>query len=468
MPLVLPSSPTIVAGLVLFAMAAPALGQVQQLGDGRDGTLEVTAPNTVINASSPLSDDAAAGDPWILVVDARPFQAGGLVLVVQSQWRSDGERYRIGEFSLHLVQRVAGNRLELASPLNRPWRSQETQAVSVPQYSNVTIAPGASLVAPPWNGTSGGVLALVATGTVRNDGLLTASGQGLRGGTPREVAESERLCMGDDELAPRGAMKGEGGLVGTFASSITGRGPSDSGGGGGVCQYAGGGGGASLGEGGQGGASADGKRDVGGIGGTALSNAGLVLGGGGGAANGSFGRGRAGGNGGGAIFLRARGLEGGGTMSADGADGQATDSRFGAGGGGGGGGAVVLEIVDSAQCRVSASGGAGGMATDSGPGGGGGGGRISLRAARILECPTSVAGGASGKVTAGEYGATAGLPGLTTVREVTAQQEPFTNGPGLTVEKLGCTCGSAGGWPIGLLVLATSVVRRRTRRRHLA
>lgn len=454
----------VVTGLLLVALASPALAQVQQLGDGRDGTLAVTAPNTVINASSPLSDDAAAGDPWILVVDATPFSAGGLVLIVQSQWRSDGERYRIGEFSLHLIQRVVGNRLELASPLNRPWRSLETQAVSVPQYTDVTVAEGASLLAPAWNGTSGGVLALVATGTVRNDGLLSASGQGLRGGTPREVSEAERLCMGDGEVAPRGAMKGEGALVGSYASSVTGRGPNDSGGGGGVCQYAGGGGGGSLGEGGQGGASADGKRDVGGIGGTALTYAGLVLGGGGGAANGTFGRGRPGGNGGGAIFLRARALQGGGAMTADGADAPATDSRFGASGGGGGGGSVVLEIVDSAQCRVSANGGAGGMATDSGPGGGGGGGRVSLRAARIVECPASVAGGASGKVTAGDFGATAGLPGVTTVREVTAQKEPFANGPGLTVEKLGCTCASTAAWPLVVLVAASALRRRSIRK----
>jgi hypothetical protein len=441
--------------------AFAAHAQTTQLGDGRDGPLDVAAGEVVINAASPLADDAAAGDPFISVVDATPFQAGGMLLIVQHQWRSDGERYRIGEFAVHAIERVVGNRLELGSSLNRPWRAQETQVVRVPQYTDVTIAAGASVVAPPWNGTSGGVLALMATGLVRNDGSASATGRGLRGGTPRDVSETERGCGADAEPAPRGAMRGEGGLVGTFVATSTGRANADSGGGGGVCQFAGGGGGGSLGEGGSGGFSADGRRDVGGRGGLALTFAGLVVGGGGGAANGAFARGRPGGRGGGAVFIRARALDGSGVITADGAEGQATDSRFGAAGGGGGGGGVVLEIIDTARCLVSAAGGRGGAATDSGPGGGGGGGRVSVRAARIVECPASVAGGEAGKVTAGEFGATAGLPGSTLVREI-PRSEPFGAGPGVTVQPLGCTCSSV---DLGAWWFAVSLVFRCSRRR---
>lgn len=450
--------------LALLGVSAAALGQVQQLGAGRDGLLEVTTQNRVINAATALAADAAAGDPFVLVVDSTAFSSGAVVLLVQSQWRSDGERYRVGEFSLHFVERVVGPRLELATPLNRPWRQGESQAVLVPQFTDVVVHSGTSLVAPPWNGASGGVLALLATGTLRNDGTLSANGAGFRAGTPREIGQTELGCLGEDEAGPRGAERGEGALVGGFGTTFTGRRNNDTGGGGGACAYSGGGGGAGLGEGGLGGFSGDGKRDVGGFGAASLTYAGLLFGGGGGATNGSFGRGRAGGRGGGAVFLRARSLEGAGLVVADGHEGLATDSRFGGGGGAGAGGSVIVEVVEAARCALFANGGAGGAGSDNGPGGGGGGGHVSLRAGRVVECPVSVVGGAAGRVTAGEYGAAAGLPGKSSVLEV-PPGSPFPSGPGVSLQRLGCGCGSGAGALLPGLVLAFGVTRRRRWRR---
>jgi uncharacterized protein (TIGR03382 family) len=449
--------------VALLGVSGAALGQVQQLGDGRDGVLEVTQQNRIINAATALSADAAAGDPFILVADSTAFSSGAVVLLVQSQWRSDGERYRVGEYSLHFVDRVVGPKLELATPLNRPWRQGETQAVLVPQFTDVILHSGTSLVAPPWNGASGGVLALLATGTLRNDGTLSANGAGFRGGTPREVSQTELGCLGEDDPPPRGAERGEGALVGGFGTTSTGRRNNDSGGGGGACAYSGGGGGASLGEGGQGGFSGDGRRDVGGSGGAPLTYAGLVFGGGGGASNGSFGRGRAGGRGGGAVFVRARTLEGAGLMVADGMDGPATDSRFGGGGGAGAGGSVIVEVIDSARCALFANGGTGGAGTDNGPGGGGGGGHVSLRAGRVLECPLSVVGGAEGRVSAGAFGAAPGLPGKSSALEVPAQTSPFPTGPGVSLQRLGCGCDAGAPALLPAITLALAALRRRRR-----
>lgn len=439
---------------LLLLLPALAVAQVQQLGEGRDGPLDVTALDTIVNAASALTADAAAGDPLVTVADSTPFSAGAMVLVMQTQWKSDGERYRIGEYSLHFIERVIGPRLQLATPLNRPFKMGEAQAVLVPQYTDVTVRSGASLVAPAWNGSSGGVLALVATGAFRNDGQVSATGQGFRGGTAREVAEREAGCVGEDEPAPRGSERGEGALVGGFGTSFTGRRNNDSGGGGGVCTYAGGGGGASLGEGGQGGFSADARRDVGGVGGQALTFSGLVLGGGGGASNGTFGKGRSGARGGGAVFVRARSLDGAGAFVSNGSDGPPTDARFGGGGGAGAAGSIIIEVIDDARCKLFAVGGAGGAATDQGPGGGGGGGLTSLRAGKVLECPMSVAGGSSGIVGSMALGAQPGLAGKTSVLEVGSKTTPFDSGPGVTLTRLGCGCsGVEGGSLLMMLVL---------------
>lgn len=428
--------------LLALAVVAP-LAQLQQLGDGRDGALEVSGPLTV-NRSTELTANAAAGDPFVLVADATPFEKGSLALLVHSQWRSDGERYRIGEFSLHTVERVVGTRLEFSTPLSRPWRSGESQVVLVPQFTEVTITSSGLLEAPPWTGAGGGVLAFVATGLVRNDGVISASGKGLRGGTTREISQRETGCMADEEPGPRGAERGEGSLIGTFGATFTGRRNADSGGGGGACSYSGGGGGASRGEGGQGGYSVDGRRDVGGLGGLALTGSGLLFGGGGGASNGTFGQGRTGGRGGGAVFVRARSLAGAGRIEADGASGGVAGGQFGASSGAGGAGSVVLELVDEARCTVSAAGGAGGdTAFGQGPGGGGGGGRVLVRAAQVVECPISVSGGRAGLSTGADLGAQPGLPGEATVREVGSQTVPFDSGPGVTLVRLGCGCDGA-------------------------
>ena len=449
--------------LVPLLISASAFAQVQQLGEGRDGPLEVTAPGTVVNASTALAEDAAAGDPFITVVDSSPFTAGSVVLVVHTQWQSDGERYRIGEYSVHFVERVVGARVELGSPLNRPWRRNEGQAVLVPQFTSVTVTSTGTLVAQPWSGMSGGVLAFLATGRVLNDGLISATGAGFRGGTTREVSEGETGCMGDSEPAVRGAERGEGVLIGGFGTMSTGRGANDSGGGGGVCRYSGGGGGGSLGEGGQGGLSADGRRDVGGFGGQALAFAGLVLGGGGGATNGTFGQGRGGGRGGGAIFIRARSLDGSGHLEANGAPGGSPTSRFGAASGAGGAGSIVIEVVDDARCALFANGGVGGSGVEHGPGGGGGGGHLSLRARKVLECPMSVTGGEAGRVMGVEFGAVAGAAGKTSVREVGSSVTPFPNGPGTTLTRLGCGCSGADGLATLPLVLLSLFRRARAR-----
>ncbi|MCU0699654.1 MAG: hypothetical protein MUC96_24360 [Myxococcaceae bacterium] len=448
--------------LGLCGVASLATAQVQQLGDGKDGPLDVTTAGVVVNRHSPLAADAAAGDSRLTVVDSTPFRAGMTVVVVQSRFKSDGERARVGEFSVHTLERVVGPVLELSQALTRAWRLDEAQVVTVPEYTDVTIAPGASLLAPPWDGRSGGVLAFFAAGRLVNDGAVSAKGAGLRSGAAVDVAEAEAGCVREDERGPRGSQRGEGALVGA-TPALTGRGFNDSGGGGGVCRASGGGGGAGLGQGGQGGVSEDGRRDVGGLGGEALTARGLHLGGGGGAANGAAGMGRSGGRGGGAVFVRARSLDGSGTFVASGEAGGSATTRQGGGGGGGGAGGVVLEVVDDARCTVLAEGGAGGAGTTHGPGGGGGGGHVSLRARRVVECPLSVAGGAAGVVTSGPGGAQPGAEGQAAAREVSPQTDPFPSGPGVTLERLGCGCtgGADAGGFVTVLLLASGWRRRR-------
>jgi uncharacterized repeat protein (TIGR01451 family) len=119
---------------------------------------------------------------------------------------------------------------------------QTFQVIRVPQYSSATLSPTANLSALPWNGTTGGVLALdVSSQLTLNGGSVVLDGLGFRGGagmTERGItgfASTDtvdpsptalpNLSGGGDPPAGGGAGGGKGeGIAGTphwVAPSIT-------------------------------------------------------------------------------------------------------------------------------------------------------------------------------------------------------------------------------------------------------
>ncbi len=315
-------------------------------------------------------------------------------------------------------------------------RTDPVQIIHVPQYHDVTIA-GAPLTVAPWDGTSGGVLVLEASGTITLEDDIDVSGKGFRGGDPSD----EDVLYSDESFYDYvldysehyySGMKGEG--IGDAHRSITGdhwrgRGPLVSGGGGGNARGGGGGGGSNRTAGGDGGRQAQlGPADtlcprssVGGVGGVLLAYHyqtpyRVFMGGGGGGgdrptdnAPGHSQFGGWGANGGGIIILRAAEIHGvttngiKPTISANGSSGGF--ATFGGGGGGGAGGAIVLGIPSmTGQIEIAANGGNGANVwglTDYcyGPGGGGGAGYIRIGDDDVSETdfPMHDAGGDAGQ-----------------------------------------------------------------------
>ena len=60
--------------------------------------------------------------------------------------------------------------------------SEVAQVVRIPQYTNVTLPSGNSIIPTAWNGYSGGIVAFLASGTANIAGTVSASGMGFRGG----------------------------------------------------------------------------------------------------------------------------------------------------------------------------------------------------------------------------------------------------------------------------------------------
>jgi hypothetical protein len=255
------------------------------------------------------------------------------------------------------------------------------QVIRIPRYYDLTIAAGASVTAPAWNGNTGGVIVLDAANTITLNGSVTANGKGFRGGGGKRFTGGlNGNTNGSTTLArtdyrwnspvttpanTTGGAKGEG-IAGTpayvlnlNATAVTthtsegylggsmGRGaPGNAGGGGtdGAPFYfgnsiwanefnTGGGGGGNGGNGGNGGSGwHGGSGNVntyphGGHGGAAFNEAGigkLVMGGGGGAGTGNQSISSdefltSGACGGGIILIRARSFAGNGNVNADGA-----------------------------------------------------------------------------------------------------------------------------------------------------
>lgn len=424
--------------LVLVLALLPATGRAEAdvfgLGNGQLGTLQVRDPGFVINTATPLTAAALTGATELAVEDTSGFAAGQLVMVLQMGGEQDLSEYRddkvdlrssgAGRWELARLSEVAPGVLRLTAPLVGAF-SRVSQVVLVPEYGDVRIQNSGSLRAPAWNGSSGGVLAFLVTGTVFNQGTLDADGMGFQGGVAElGVASSAYDCAALDGPAGSGGSSGGGARKGEgLASALSGAprrgyGSLANGGGGGNCHDSGGGGGGHVGEGGPGARSSQEKREreVGGRGGAWLRYEDplerLLFGGGGGAGI----EGSSGGAGGGIIFVRAREIQSPkprGFITANGEAAPTSVGLHGGGGGGGAGGTVHVRVAQGLGCTgLSANGGAG-ADSDNAPGGGGGGGLLFVQASGGVppECTASADSGLAGESPQGTRGAGPVVPG---------------------------------------------------------
>ncbi len=359
------------------------------------------------------------------------------------------------------------------------------QVIRVPQYTSATLSSG--LVAQPWNGTTGGVLAIDVASQLTLGGTVALDGAGFRGGGGRILGGGTGAATDYVTLSTNNAngSKGEGiaatpayiapaTITNTTTATATGaegypngsyaRGSSGNAGGGGTDttptsnnQNSGGGAGSNGGQGGNGGFAWQSAGYGGGFGAFPFpaSTGAVVMGGGGGAGTtndgswyiASSGTGGAdcgttctgiyssGAPGGGIAIIHTGSVVGTGSITANGFTALSTEND---GAGGGGAGGTIFVFANSGGLTgltAQAIGGGGGDTWQTqapgafpgnrhGPGGGGGGGIIFLSSAAAS---SSAAGGAPGFSTTSNdaYGATPGSAG-TVVTGLTITQTPGT------------------------------------------
>ena len=275
------------------------------------------------------------------------------------------------------------------------------QLIRVPQYTNVTVT--GPLTAQPWDGYTGGVLAMEVSGTLTLNAPISLNGKGFRGS--HSSMNPDGGCGNyTDYFYPVssgfGAKKGES--ISNIGNAMDGgRGACANGGGGGNKHNTGGGGGSNGSRGGRGGDQAGfcGQQPLGGEGGFAMdySTGRLFMGGGGGSPDYNDGVGSAGGNGGGIILIKAGAIQSNNSyIESCGENVIVVPNAIGDGAGGGGaGGTIALDVNSfSGQLILRVDGGDGGSIQTTypscfGPGGGGGTGAIQFSGSALPANVTS-------------------------------------------------------------------------------
>ena len=239
------------------------------------------------------------------VGDASNFSKGDTILIIQMQGALiDSSNtpgfgniidYRhTGNYEFNYVAGILGNQIVLGNLVTRTYEVEngKVQLVNIHPFVDYTVSD--PVACKPWDGSTGGVVALFVKDTLTLYQGITATGLGFRGGVTANFMFNTLACGQTDYYADSAswqyARKGEG-IELTGYDKWNGRGKGANGGGGGNAHNSGGGGGGNYKQGGHGGYQLDSCSNApfnnGGVGGEALnySNAinELFMGGGGGA-----------------------------------------------------------------------------------------------------------------------------------------------------------------------------------------
>jgi hypothetical protein len=354
-------------------------------GDGSNGPRTYSASTT----DAPIDSPATGLFGTTALAATNPlFVAGQEILIHQSQGNG------AGAWEINEIQSYSAGTITTLNQLTNDYFTG-AQVIVLRQYTNLTINPGVTVTAKAWNGSTGGIFAFLANGTVVVSGTISANGTGFRGGYPGAVNDG-KVSGGTGESEQQPLADNRTGSDATNVSPVGmggGGGGGNTGGSGGSHGGGGGGGHATVGLPGDGSGVAGG-----GIGGAADLTA-MVFGGGGGGGGASPGNpGYAGGSGGGSggiILVVGGSVNVSGSVVANGANGNSYSVGDNSGGGGGGAGGSILLRVQTAilgsslVTATAGSGGAGGTqggGPDTRRGGAGSVGRI-----RVEYC-TSLSG----------------------------------------------------------------------------
>lgn len=354
---------------------------LDRFGNGSAGAVTESAPTT--DGSQRTTATGTSGNSTLTVGSGSGFSDGDLIFIHQT--RGTGA----GNWELNkITSGASGTSWTLAYTLCNTYASG-AQVGKLAQYSSYTINNGVTFSSANWDGSTGGVIFILASQSITVTGTISANSAGYRGASAVGAGDVDGKqgegysAAHDTTSISANTVGGGGGWSGALHGGFGGGG---GGGGGHSATASGGGHGGTTGSGGTAGTIG---QDV-----AALTT--MHFGGGGGSGGHQYGSGvsGAGGRGAGAVILISRNITVTGAISCNGGTGgNATDGDAG-GGGGGGGGAIILkgQSLTLGSSLLTATNGNGGTYTGSGGNGGAGAtGRIHADYSTLLSGSTSPA-----------------------------------------------------------------------------
>ena len=260
--------------LLLFLFSNFTYGQVKPGTIIADQKTKINKPQheppVIVNVyTEVLSFDICTNT--ITVADASFYGIGDTVLLIQmkgalidtSNTPAFGtvlDYKNAGNYEFNYIGQKSGNELTFLNKLTRAYDIPNgvVQLVRVPEFKNGYFAGG--ITCEPWDGTKGGIVAVISTIGLTSVENIDVSGKGFRGAMGTNAAYSASTCNQNNfyypASSPFAAMRGES--IGSVSSNFfRGKGNIAGGGGGGNSHNSGGGGGGNGGAGGFGGYQSD-------------------------------------------------------------------------------------------------------------------------------------------------------------------------------------------------------------------
>lgn len=313
-------------------------------GTGSDGAY---APSTSTDAPIDSACTGTASSNSLSATNAS-FATDQLLLIHQTQGTG------AGNWELNKISSYSTGTITTVYPLINSYTTG-AQVLVLKQYTLALIDTGVTLTAKAWNGTVGGIVALLANESITVTGNITTTGKGYTGG----LASATVNTIGENGEGTAGAKSRTTNKNGN-----------------------GGGGGAANGDGRAGAGGGNGAAGTAGYtagqGGDSVGNTGLttmVFGGGGGSGgqdDGSPDGNNHGGAGGGIVLLIGKTITVSGTIVSGGNNGVNSNASYNGAGGGGAGGSILLKGQNLTLGSTKITALAGSSGTGSTPAGGAG------------------------------------------------------------------------------------------------
>lgn len=199
------------------AWKTPVSGSIELTGASGPTDVPVDCEHTWVDASTavlsgtintyhPLNAPAPAGASEVSVAPAQgvPVRSGDALLVIQMTGMDAGVfEYAVAGSTAETGRLVLGGAGPGGGLVHAYGVGGAAQVVRVPTVGNAVLS--ADVVPPSWNGSSGAVVALDATGTISGPGAIRADGSGFA--IPAVAGDSPQ------RLRPGGGSNGRGGGI---------------------------------------------------------------------------------------------------------------------------------------------------------------------------------------------------------------------------------------------------------------